>query len=90
MCGSDQDPTVFFQNTEIMAAEWTPYVQGGLVSTLDLNGTPSGPYALLQGAFQATIAQLEAAQGASAIASYHATEAPFCMAAARGFFAAVP
>jgi len=90
LCGGDQDPTVFFSNTQIMAAEWAPYVQGGLVSVLDLNATPSGPFAALQGGFQATYAQLVTANGPTAIASYHGTEQPFCMVAARGFFAQVP
>ena len=92
LCGGDQDPEVFFQNTQIMAAEWAPYVQGGLVSVLDLNAAPTSgdPYAALQTGFQATYAALVAAQGATAIESYHTTEAPFCMAAARGFFAQVP
>jgi hypothetical protein len=90
LCGGDQDPTVFFQNTQIMAAWWSPYVQGGLVSVLDLNGTPGGPFAVLQGAFQNTYAQLVAANGAAAIEAYHTTEQPFCMVAARGFFAQVP
>ena len=92
MCGGDQDPTVFFQNAAIMGALWTPYVQGGLVSILDLNGTPQAgnPFAPLQVALQQTEAQLVAADGAAAVASYHATEQPFCMVAARGFFAQVP
>jgi hypothetical protein len=90
LCGGDEDPTVFFQNTQIMTALWSPYVQGGLVSVLDLNATPSGPYALLQGGFQTTYGQLVAAKGAAAIESYHTTEVPFCMVAARGFFAQVP
>ncbi len=91
MCGGDQDPTVFFMNTQIMAAEWSPLVAGGLVSVLDLNGTPGGPFAPLQSAFQGTYAAMVSAEGAStAIQSYHATEAPFCMVAARDFFAQVP
>jgi pimeloyl-ACP methyl ester carboxylesterase len=92
MCGGDQDPTVFFQNAQIMAALWTPYVQGGLVSVLDLNGTPQAgnPFAPLQVALQQEEAQLVAANGASAVASFHTTEAPFCLVAARGFFAQVP
>jgi hypothetical protein len=92
MCGGDADPTVYFQNTQIMAALWTPYVQGGLVSVLDLNGTPQAgnPFAPLQVGLQQTEAQLVATEGASAIASYHITEFPFCMVAARGFFAQVP
>jgi hypothetical protein len=90
LCGGDQDPTVFYQNTLIMDAWWSPYVQGKLVSNLDLNATPSGPFAPLQAGFQQTYAGLVSSEGAAAIASYHATEAPFCMVAARGFFAQVP
>ncbi|MDE2051631.1 MAG: prolyl oligopeptidase family serine peptidase, partial [Gammaproteobacteria bacterium] len=92
MCGADQDPTVFFQNAQIMAALWAPYVQGGLVSVLDLNGAPQAgnPFAPLQVALQQEEAQLLAANGATAVASFHATEAPFCLVAARGFFAQVP
>ena len=52
--------------------------------------TSDDPYEALQTGFQATYAALVAAQGASAIESYHTPEAPFCMAAARGFFAQVP
>ncbi|MGH8202383.1 MAG: alpha/beta hydrolase family protein [Steroidobacteraceae bacterium] len=92
LCGGDADPTVYFQNTQIMAAVWAPYVQGGLVSVLDLNGAPQAgnPFAPLQVALQQTEAQLVAAEGSAAIASYHTTETPFCMVAARGFFAQVP
>jgi len=92
MCGGDQDPTVAFQNAQIMAALWTPFVTGGLVSVLDLNGAPlaGSPFAPLQIALQEAEAQLLAAGGLNAIASFHATEAPFCLVAARGFFAQVP
>ena len=92
MCGGDQDPTVFFQvNTGVMAAEWSPLVAAGLVQVLDLNGPPGGAFAPLQSAFQSTYAAMVAAEGPSvAIESYHATEAPFCMVAARDFFAQVP
>jgi hypothetical protein len=92
MCGGDEDPTVFFQNATIMGALWTPYVQGGLVTILDLNGTPQAgnPFAPLQVGLQQTEAALVAADGAAAVGSYHATEQPFCMVAARGFFAQVP
>jgi len=92
LCGGDQDPTVFFQNTQIMAALWTPYVQGGLVSVLDLNGAPQAgsPFAPLQVGLQQQEAQLLAANPTTGIASFHTTEAPFCLVAARGFFAQVP
>jgi hypothetical protein len=92
MCGGDADPTVFFQNTQIMAAWWTPYVEGGLITVLDLNAAPQAgnPFAPLQAGLQQAEAQLVATSGAAAIESYHTTEAPFCMVAARGFFAQVP
>ena len=92
MCGGDQDPTVFFEvNTGVMAAEWSSLVSASLVQVLDLSGSPSGAFAPLQSAFQSTYQALVTAQGAStAIQSYHATEAPFCMVAARDFFAQVP
>jgi len=92
MCGGDQDPTVAFQNAAIMAALWTPYVQGGLVSILDLNAAPQAgsPFAPLQVALQQEEAQLLAANPATGISSFHTAEAPFCLVAARGFFAQVP
>lgn len=92
MCGGDQDPTVAFQNAAIMAALWTPYVQGGLVSVLDLNAAPQpgSPFAPLQVALQQEEAQLLAANPATGISSFHTAEAPFCLVAARGFFAQVP
>ncbi|MGH8298787.1 MAG: alpha/beta hydrolase family protein [Steroidobacteraceae bacterium] len=92
MCGGDADPTVYFQNAQIMAAWWTPYVQGKLVSVLDLNAAPQSgnPFAPLQAGLQQAEAQLLAANGAAGIESFHTTEAPFCMVAARGFFAQVP
>lgn len=88
LCGGDQDPTVYFSvNTETMAAFWSPLVAGGLISVLDLNATPAGSFAQLQGALQATEAQLIATEGeATAVQSFHTTEAPFCAVAARGFF----
>ena len=90
LCGGDQDPTVFFENTEIMTAQWSSLL-GTLVDMLDLNGTPSGQFAPLQSAFQQTYAGLVSADGAAAaLQAYHTTETPFCMVAARDFFAQVP
>jgi Prolyl oligopeptidase family len=88
LCGGDQDPTVFFSvNTGTMAAYWNTLVSAGLITVLDLNATPGGPFAQLQGALQQTEAQLVAAEGqAAAVQSFHTTEAPFCAVAARSFF----
>src|ERR1700688_2878258 len=100
LCGGDADPTVFFPvNTGIMAAFWSPLVTAGLITVLDVNGTPGGPFAALQTGFQASqaaqLAYYESAAGGSLspaaaqlliVEGYHVAVAPFCSAAARGFF----
>jgi hypothetical protein len=100
LCGGDADPTVFFSvNTLTMAAFWSPLVQEGLVSVLDVSGTPASPYAEVQIGFQASqAAQLvylqSSAGGALSLAAaqqaivegYHTSVAPFCSLAARAFF----
>ncbi len=100
LCGGDQDPTVFFSvNTLTMQAFWsgTPYAKA--VTVLDVNGSPSGPFAAIQTGFQASEAamlaylQTPAGGGLSASAAqakvvenYHVDVAPFCVLAARSFF----
>jgi hypothetical protein len=100
LCGGDADPTVFYSvNTGTMAAYWSPLVQAGLITVLDVNGTPAGPFAALQTGFQesqaAELAFYESAAGGSLSAAaaaqlivegYHTSVAPFCSAAARAFF----
>jgi hypothetical protein len=100
LCGGDQDPTVFYSvNTGTMAAFWSSLVQAGLITVLDVNGTPGGNFAVLQVGFQATqAAQLlfyESAAGGGLspaaaqqliVEGYHGAVAPFCAAAARAFF----
>ncbi|MGO8976706.1 MAG: alpha/beta hydrolase family protein [Steroidobacteraceae bacterium] len=99
LCGGDADPTVFFSvNTGTMQAFWSALPAGAL-TVLDINATPAGPYAELQGAFQAhqasVLAFYESAAGGSlsptaaefmVVAQTHAAEAPFCSVAARSFF----
>ncbi|MBS0613339.1 MAG: prolyl oligopeptidase family serine peptidase [Proteobacteria bacterium] len=101
MCGGAQDPTVFFSvNTGTMQAFWST-LPAGLLTVLDVHGTPAGPFAQLQGAFQQSQAQelafLQTAAGGSLtqaqaeavlVQNYHTAVAPFCTVAARGFFAA--
>ena len=100
LCGGDADPDVFFPvNTGTMAAFWHPLVQAGLITVLDVSGTPGGPFAALQTGFQdsqaAQLAFYESAAGGSLspaaaqqliVQGYHASVAPFCSAAARAFF----
>ena len=100
LCGGDQDPTVFYSvNTGTMAAFWSSLVQAGLITVLDVNGTPGGNFAAFQAGFQETqAAQLlfyESAAGGGLspaaaeqliVEGYHTAVAPFCAAAARAFF----
>jgi hypothetical protein len=100
LCGGDQDPTVFFSvNTETMAAFWPAQVAGGLVTVLDVNATPSGPFAAIQTGFIGSqVALLEYYQSAAGgglslaaaqqqlVLGYHTAVAPFCALAARSFF----
>jgi hypothetical protein len=101
LCGGDADPTVFYAiNTGVVVKYWTALVQQNLlpaqvVNYLDVNappgtGTTDAAFAPLQAAFQSTYGGLVTAQGqATAVASYHATVAPFCTTAARDFFSTV-
>lgn len=91
LCGGDQDPTVFYSvNTGTMQAYWGAMpLPPGLITVLDVNGAvnPASPFAAAQAGFQQALAQLLAAGGQAAVATnYHSTVAPFCSAAARGFF----
>ena len=99
LCGGDQDPTVFFSvNTGTMAAFWSG-LPAGLVTVLDVNAPPAGPFAAVQTAFQgsqaAELAYLESAAGGGnspaaaaqlLVEGYHGAVAPFCSLAARSFF----
>jgi hypothetical protein len=89
LCGGDADPTVFFTvNTLTMQAFWAA-LPTGLVTVLDVNAAPTAhdPFAAVKVGFAATEAQIFASGGeAGVVESYHTTVAPFCTAAARGFF----
>lgn len=88
LCGGDQDPLIFFSiNTGTMVAYWNTLVAGGLIAELDINGTPQGPFAPLQTAFQEQEAQILQSQGEEAyVGSYHTNASAFCTVAARSFF----
>jgi hypothetical protein len=91
LCGGDADPTVFFSvNTLVMQQYWSA-LPAGAITVVDINAPVSGatdPFAAAKVGYQTTIAGIAAAQGQSAaVQATHATEAPFCTAVARGFFA---
>jgi pimeloyl-ACP methyl ester carboxylesterase len=99
LCGGDQDPTVFFSvNTETMEAFWSDLPKG-LLTVLDVNAAPSGPFAQIQSGFIASqlalLAYYQSAAGGSLslkdaeqqlVENYHTNVAPFCALAARSFF----
>jgi hypothetical protein len=99
LCGGDADPTVLFSvNTGTMAAFWSA-LPAGLVTVLDVNATPSGPFAAIQTGFIASQAALleyyqSAAGGSLSLAaaeqqvveSYHTNVLPYCALAAHAFF----
>lgn len=99
LCGGDEDPTVFFSiNTQTMATFWAD-LPAGRLTVLDVNATPSGPFAAVQSGFQSseaqTLAFLESAAGGGLtpaaaseqlVQGYHLAVAPFCTVAARSFF----
>ena len=100
LCGGNADPTVFFAvNTGTMAAFWSPLVQAGLITVLDVSAAPAAPFAAIQTGFQqsqaAQLAFYESAAGGGLspvealqllVEGYHASVAPFCAVAARAFF----
>jgi hypothetical protein len=101
LCGGDNDPIVFWFNTQLMQHYWTS--QGPApapISVLDVDAAAStnDPYANIKNDF-AIAKQVVAAQavlqgatdgGALAVATeYHALlVAPFCFAATKSFFSA--
>jgi hypothetical protein len=100
LCGGNQDPTVFWFNSQLMQGYWASHSPSSTpVSVLDLDSDASGGdhYADLKSRFSVA-KQITAATavargatdgGASAVAdAYHAgLVPPFCVAAVRSFFA---
>jgi hypothetical protein len=91
MCGGDQDPTVFFSVDTLVMQQYWAALPAGLVTVVDINApvtNPADPFAAAKVGYQQTIAGIAASSGASAaVQAIHTTEAPFCTAVARGFFA---
>jgi hypothetical protein len=99
LCGGDQDPEVYYSNTQLMQAYWAAYAPATTpVSVLDLDAATrsTGVNGNLQADFQVAKQAVAAAailQGATdggetaVFEAYHATlVAPFCLAAVVNFF----
>ncbi len=91
MCGGDEDPTVFFNVDTLVMQQYWAALPAGLITVVDINApvtNPADPFAAAKAGYQQAIAGIAARSGASAaVQAIHATEAPFCTAVARGFFA---
>ena len=99
LCGGDEDPTVFWFNTQLMQGYWASQSTAVRATVLDLDATATSgePYASLKSQFElakqitaaTAVAQGATDGGASAVAdAYHAgLVPPFCLAAVRSFFA---
>jgi hypothetical protein len=101
LCGGDNDPTVFWLNTQLMQGYWTAHAPAAQVTVLDVDSPviTNDPYADVKDGF----AVAKAAVAASAIVGgatdggttavftdYHAgLVAPFCLYAVERFFGGV-
>ncbi len=98
LCAGDQDPTVFYLNTQLMQGYWTANVPAAPVTVLDVDSgiTPGDPYAGLKNGFSAAKALVAANAvaggatdgGATAVLqAYHGgLVPPVCLSAVKSFF----
>jgi hypothetical protein len=98
LCAGDQDPTVFYFNTQLMQQYWTANPPSTSPTVLDVDSavTSGDPYASLKNAFAAAKAALAASAvvggatdgGANAVLeAYHAELVPpVCLSAVKSFF----
>jgi alpha/beta superfamily hydrolase len=98
LCGGNEDPDVFFFDTQLMQAYWaknSPSAPAGVVD-MDSSPTTNDPYADEKIGFAAAVAAIEIAAiaggatdggHAAVLAHYHAQLLPpFCLAAVKSFF----
>lgn len=91
LCGGNSDPTVFWFNAQLLQAYWTAAAPAAPVTVLDVDSSTnnSDPYADLKQSFALAKDLLATTGGSSAVLEgYHDTLVPpFCLAAAKSFFA---
>jgi len=98
LCGGDDDPTVFYLNTQLMQSYWTAHAPGAQVSVLDVDSAvgTNDPYADVKDGFAVAKAAVIAAAiaggatdggTAAVLTDYHAgLVPPFCLYAVQKFF----
>jgi hypothetical protein len=100
LCGGNGDPVVYWLNAQLMQSYWAALpgaATGVAILDIDSAATNADPYSALKGDFalaKLAVAVAAVGQGATdggrqaVFDAYHATlVAPFCLAAARSFFA---
>lgn len=90
LCAGDEDPVVFFMNTQLMQGYWAATAPDSPVFVLNVDAPPShdGPYKHLRKGFARTKSLLKLIEGRSAvIEEYHDVLVPaFCLQASKSFF----
>jgi alpha/beta superfamily hydrolase len=90
LCAGDEDPVVFYLNTQLMEGYWAVTAPESPVMVLDVDSPASrgGPYKHLKREFAATKRLMRWIEGRSAVLEdYHDVLVPaFCLQAARSFF----
>jgi pimeloyl-ACP methyl ester carboxylesterase len=90
MCAGDEDPVVFYENTQLMEGYWAMTAPESYILTLDVDSPASrgGPYKNIKKRFAETKKILKWIQGREWVGeNYHALLVPaFCIQAATSFF----
>ncbi len=90
LCAGDEDPVVFYLNTQLMQGYWAVTAPESPVTVLDIDAPPShdGPYKHLRKRFAQTKSLLKLIEGRSAvIEEYHDVLVPaFCLQATKSYF----
>lgn len=90
LCAGDEDPVVFFMNTQLMQGYWAAYAPESPVVVLNVDQPPGqrGPYKSLRRKFADTKRLFQWIEGRNAVRrEYHDVLVPaFCLQATRSFF----
>jgi hypothetical protein len=90
LCAGDEDPVVFYLNTQLMEGYWAVNAPTAPVTIVDVDAPPShgGPYKHIKKDFAETKKLMRWIEGRSEVArNYHDVLVPaFCLQAARSFF----
>lgn len=90
LCAGDEDPVVFYMNTQLMEGYWAVTAPESPVTVLDVDAPPShdGPYKHIRKNFARAKSLLKLIDGRSTVVEeYHDVLVPaFCLQATKSFF----